>query len=71
MSVHKELNYLWPNLVALFDPKHFLVGKSVRRSIAFVDPKRTVEPEVPFLGFCGLDFGCLVSSNLEYREGQY
>ena len=32
MSMHKELNSLCITLVAFFDPKHFLVEKSVPRA---------------------------------------
>ena len=30
---HKELNSLWLTLAIFFDPKHFVVEKSVRKSI--------------------------------------
>ena len=32
-SNHKELNSLWLTLANFFDPKHFVVEKSVRKSI--------------------------------------
>ena len=38
MLVHKELNSLWLTLVAFFDPKHFLVEKSVQGWIYFLTP---------------------------------
>jgi hypothetical protein len=42
MSPHKKLIFLCGTLVVFLDLKHFLVEKSVRGSITFVDPKQTV-----------------------------
>ena len=40
MSNHKELIFLWLTLAKFFDPKHFVVEKSVRKSIISLRPNR-------------------------------
>ena len=66
MSPHEELNCLCGTLVAFFDLKHFLVEKSVRKSIYFL----TWNTQYPLSSFWGTIFEGINLTQQSHRQFQ-